>query len=805
MNKKFNPLVSIVIPVYNGSNYLKEAIDSALAQTYSNIEIIVVNDGSIDAGKTEEIALSYGDRIRYFKKENGGVATALNLGIETMRGEYFSWLSHDDIYMPEKIEKQLELLSKIDDDGIYIVSSNYLVINEKNELINCKTMSSYFEKSIKLYLAFNFDTTGVHGCSLLIPKKLFDICGGFDKNLKCTQDYDMWYKMSKYAKFLRVHDFLVKSRAHDEQDSKTKTDIASYEADLLHSRITSELDIDEVENVISGDKEYLYKALSLYKNAGYLRTASQIEALILKLQNKDGNLRSALKKLYGMEDNKFHNNVKKLFYIKENENKPIILLHNDYWIMGGIERVWTIIIQKLKQFYKFVLISNNLTENDKRFPLPEEVDFFIFDEFRITNDQAYNMLFIANVLQPSLYIENSLLNQNILNIFSLLSSTKIKTIASHHMFYFLTTQYEMFLNLHLSKVNKLSYANVVTALTTFNTNIFNAQNINAVYVPNPNTFEQENEFTFKEKRDKVVIAVARFDDNIKRIDRILKAFKFIVNNHNDAKLLLVGKLPENINTLINENNLSDDALIMVGEQKNVSQFYKIASVLILTSESEGFGMVLNEAGSHGLPCVINEISGLDDIIIEGENGFIVPQNDLNAMAKKVCLLFEEKNLYERMSKKSFELAKRFDQKIIAERWKNLIDLVINTEKQDDLNILLKEHFPLPNENSNKFVFDIIKEYDKSIKNVMQMYKHQQNSEIVQSLEESSDVMEKKTEIDKKINYINKRGKLYKLYYYARHDRQRLKEAIKWRLNNKPILYKLAKKIYCILRFKKTNL
>ena len=77
----YEPLVSIVIPVYNGANYMRQAIDSALAQTYGNIEIIVVNDGSTDGGETERIALSYGDRIRYFRKENGGCASALNYGI----------------------------------------------------------------------------------------------------------------------------------------------------------------------------------------------------------------------------------------------------------------------------------------------------------------------------------------------------------------------------------------------------------------------------------------------------------------------------------------------------------------------------------------------------------------------------------------------------------------------------------------------------------------------------------------------------------------------------------------------------
>ena len=72
------PRVSIVIPAYNGSDYMKEAIDSALAQTYPDVEVLVVNDGSDDDGRTEAIALSYGDRIRYFRKGNGGVASALN-------------------------------------------------------------------------------------------------------------------------------------------------------------------------------------------------------------------------------------------------------------------------------------------------------------------------------------------------------------------------------------------------------------------------------------------------------------------------------------------------------------------------------------------------------------------------------------------------------------------------------------------------------------------------------------------------------------------------------------------------------
>ena len=108
---KFNPLVSIIIPVFNGSNYLEDAIQSCLNQYYKNIEILVINDGSDDDHATEQIAAKYKDKIRYFYKENGGCGSALNLGIQEMKGEYFSWLSHDDLYSPNKINSQIEVLS----------------------------------------------------------------------------------------------------------------------------------------------------------------------------------------------------------------------------------------------------------------------------------------------------------------------------------------------------------------------------------------------------------------------------------------------------------------------------------------------------------------------------------------------------------------------------------------------------------------------------------------------------------------------------------------------------------------------
>ena len=222
------PLVSIVIPVYNGSNYVKEAIDSALAQTYENIEIIVVNDGSKDDGATEKIALSYGDKIRYFHKENGGVSSALNVGIANMRGEYFSWLSHDDKYAPEKIENQISVLMRQNNKRLLALcgtrqidkNSQFLQkAGEEKRFGAAETVG--WENAIKSL----FNEGCYNGCAFLIPKSAFDECGGFDESLRYTQDMLMWIKIflkgygivynSSADSLMRVHDGQLTQRGRD--------------------------------------------------------------------------------------------------------------------------------------------------------------------------------------------------------------------------------------------------------------------------------------------------------------------------------------------------------------------------------------------------------------------------------------------------------------------------------------------------------------------------------------------------------------------------------------------------------------
>lgn len=227
-------MVSIVIPVYNGSNFLAEAIDSALAQTYKDIEVLVVNDGSDDNGQTEAIAKSYGDNVRYFYKENGGVASALNLAIKESAGEYISWLSHDDLYLPNKIESQIQFLGKASNKK-QVLFSDYKMIDVTTGLTStCRAAHHETDKVYRvLLLLFG---SKLHGCTMLIPKDVFKEVGLFNEQLRTTQDYELWIKLVKEGyEFTHVKDVLVETRWHDEQGTFLMSDIHRREVEDLYN------------------------------------------------------------------------------------------------------------------------------------------------------------------------------------------------------------------------------------------------------------------------------------------------------------------------------------------------------------------------------------------------------------------------------------------------------------------------------------------------------------------------------------------------------------------------------------------
>jgi len=239
------PKVSIVIPVYNGADYLDAAIRSVLAQTYKDIEIIVVNDGSNDNGETERVARSFGTAIRYFAKPNGGVASALNLAIKEMSGDYFSWLSHDDLYCKEKIAVQVDAMVKAGLGEVILYSDYSIFTDNPDDAVHVK-MWGVPPEHFRYWIT---TTSALHGCTLLIPRLALEDYSGFNESLRTTQDYDLWFRLAEKYRFEHIPKVLVKARSHSSQGSVCMSSIAFKESSELLTKFVRGLSTDEITSV----------------------------------------------------------------------------------------------------------------------------------------------------------------------------------------------------------------------------------------------------------------------------------------------------------------------------------------------------------------------------------------------------------------------------------------------------------------------------------------------------------------------------------------------------------------------------
>lgn len=267
MNNK--PLVTIVIPVFNGEKYIREAIESVLGQTYENIEIIVIDDGSTD--HTDAICHSYGTAIRYVYKMNGGVASAVNLGIKMMSGEYFSWLSHDDVYYPNKIEKQIESVLNCGDQT-KIVHGNYNLYNENTGLTTHIRYDETYTAERMKNSVFPLLVTAFQGCVPLVHKSHFKRVGIFDETQKLTQDYDFFFRAMRGKKTIFINEPLVMVRLHREAGRIINADFGK-ECSRQYLSFMNMLSIDEIRAMFVDENIFYYRTAGMVAARGFVEEA----------------------------------------------------------------------------------------------------------------------------------------------------------------------------------------------------------------------------------------------------------------------------------------------------------------------------------------------------------------------------------------------------------------------------------------------------------------------------------------------------------------------------------------------------
>jgi glycosyltransferase involved in cell wall biosynthesis len=259
------PLVSIVIPVYNGANYVGEAIRSALDQTYPNIEVVVVDDGSTDNGATRRVVESFGDSVRYIVKPNGGVATALNTAIANMRGELFSWLSHDDLYRRKKVARQVEAFQRFGQPCIVIGS--FEVMDENGRTMYVHDIGGRNLVARPLDAVFR---GLINGCALLVPRTLFNRAGLFEPGLPTTQDYHLWYRMARLVPFVHCPFADVRQRVHPLQGSRQASHLD--EASRMFAHIIDSTPVRLMEAYDGSELRFLLRTRQVLSSYPGLKT-----------------------------------------------------------------------------------------------------------------------------------------------------------------------------------------------------------------------------------------------------------------------------------------------------------------------------------------------------------------------------------------------------------------------------------------------------------------------------------------------------------------------------------------------------
>jgi len=209
---KNQPLVSVVMPVYNGERFLRDAIESILNQTYKNFEFIIVDDGSTD--NSLKIIKEYqkkDKRIRLIEnKKNLGQAKSLNKGLSLAKGKYYAKIDSDDIACKTRIEKEVDFLER--NNNYVVVGSNLEIIDENNNTIGYRFYHQEDREIRKLIIIKSPFAHPSVMIKLSALKKIY-----YDESFLYCEDYDLWFKLLKYGKGKNLSHFLLKYRVSKNQ------------------------------------------------------------------------------------------------------------------------------------------------------------------------------------------------------------------------------------------------------------------------------------------------------------------------------------------------------------------------------------------------------------------------------------------------------------------------------------------------------------------------------------------------------------------------------------------------------------
>jgi glycosyltransferase involved in cell wall biosynthesis len=197
------PRVSVIVPTYNAPHFLVETVESILAQTYRDFELMVVDDGSEPS--TRKALEPYMHRIRYVWRENGGPSAARNTGIRHASGELVAFCDHDDLWLPDKLERQMSYIESHSNAGLYYCE--YSHFGDRTDKRPRRQHSGWVFPRL-------WQKRFLQTLTVVCRREVFDKAGEFDESLRYCQDYDMWLRVALHFRFGFTGGTLARYRLH---------------------------------------------------------------------------------------------------------------------------------------------------------------------------------------------------------------------------------------------------------------------------------------------------------------------------------------------------------------------------------------------------------------------------------------------------------------------------------------------------------------------------------------------------------------------------------------------------------------
>jgi glycosyltransferase involved in cell wall biosynthesis len=657
-------MVTVLMPVYNAERFLKQAVQSVLSQTFTDFELLIINDGSTDASVS--IIQSFDDpRIRLVHNEkNIGVIGTLNKGLALAKGQYIARMDADDCCLPIRLEKQIRYLGR--NSEVAVLATHIIQVNAHDEELGHWDDDIQNTKPYQIFKTLAKTNCIAHPTVMMRTEIVRSY--GYHENQKGSEDWDLWMRLvSDGYRIDKLPEFLLKYRLH------------STSVTAIHNRgLSIEKKINRVRFIFLKDrlKKFRLKKFELLVIVAILRTiARDIKTNRLPVWFRFWKRLLTISPIHAYQQFSFLKTV-----ATQTENKNGIFLFFPYTHVGGAEKVHALISETVKDQQPWIFFTG-FSANKKFMPLFEnngvllDVALGINHPFFTKRSKQLVIRAIEKAAHPVVFGCNNIFFYELIPLLS----EKVKIIDLMHDFRFDGEQdvFKSYLPAFMRCNRRVFISERAIQQTK---KFYKAQSVESIYTDRlvyiPNYVDIPIRLAQKEKKGDEplsIIYVGR-DTTEKRAYLVSEIARICFEKKLPVQFQIIGDIEQPPDL---KNNV---AVIFTGELTDadaLKTIYATADILLITSEREGFPMAIMEGMAYGVIPVATPVGDIPKHVRNGETGYLTTGIDPKAIPKEMVdhinMLIEQKQKRALLSEQVYEYAKmNFSKERFTEAYRQLI-------------------------------------------------------------------------------------------------------------------------------------